>query len=176
MIVVLMGVTGTGKTTVAHELVLLTGWLFAEGDDYHGEANRAKMHAGIPLTDEDRRPWLASLHAVLMGWHQQGRSGVLTCSALKQAYRETLSAGIPAEELKFVVLTAQKELIAERLAGRQGHYMNPALLDSQLATLEDPKDAIHVDATPAPHEIAISIMQKLKVSPSLAGQTEHAAV
>ena len=94
MIAVLMGVTATGKTTIARELVRRTGWEFAEGDDYHSVANVAKMKAGTPLTDEDRVPWLAALHEVLIGWQTEGKSGVLTCSALKQSYRDTRAQGI----------------------------------------------------------------------------------
>ena len=85
MIVVLMGVTASGKTTIGTKLAALEQWEYAEGDDYHSDANKAKMHAGIPLTDADRAPWLASLHEVLLGWHRSGTSGVLACSALRQA-------------------------------------------------------------------------------------------
>src|SRR5271168_4803722 len=92
MIVILMGVTGTGKTTIGTLLSQRTGWQYAEGDNYHSEANKAKMHAGIPLTDEDRAPWLAVLHELLHGWYQKGESGILACSALKQSYRDTLIA------------------------------------------------------------------------------------
>src|SRR5271170_6372884 len=95
MIVILMGVSGSGKSTIAEELVALTSWKYAEGDDYHSEANRRKMHAGIPLTDEDRIPWLASLHEVILGWLRTGDSGVLTCSALKQWYRDLLVKDLP---------------------------------------------------------------------------------
>ena len=93
MILIVMGVSGSGKTTLAKTLAKLTGWQFAEGDDYHSEANRQKMHSGIPLTDEDRAPWLATLHELILQWHQRGENGILTCSALKQAYRETLTDG-----------------------------------------------------------------------------------
>jgi gluconokinase len=152
MIVILMGVTGTGKTTIGKLLSSKTGWQFAEGDDYHSEANKAKMHAGIPLDDEDRAPWLASLHELLLRWFQKGESGILACSALKQAYRDTLSAGIAAEAYRFVLLQVSREIIAERLAHRPDHYMNPALLDSQFATLEVPPDALAVSAEGTPEE------------------------
>jgi gluconokinase len=161
MIVILMGVTGSGKTTVAQQLQKLTGWEYAEGDDYHSEANRKKMAAGIPLTDEDRAPWLASLHQVLLGWFERGKSGILTCSALKQAYRDTLVGGLPAEAWRFVLLQVPKEELARRLAHRHGHYMNPGLLDSQLQTLEEPRDAIRVDGTGAADEIARRILGQL---------------
>ncbi|MBW4026783.1 MAG: gluconokinase [Acidobacteria bacterium] len=164
MIVILMGVTGTGKTTIANELIAATGWKLAEGDDYHSEANRAKMKAAIPLNDADRAPWLETLHQVLLGWQQQGESGVLTCSALKQTYRDTLSSGLASGSYQFVVLEAPKALIAERLAKRHHEYMNPALLDSQLATLENPKDALHVSVEGTPVEIAQKILDELKVT------------
>jgi gluconokinase len=161
MIAILMGVTASGKTTIARELQKLTGWEYAEGDDYHSAANREKMHAGIPLNDEDRAPWLASLHDVLRGWYEQGRSGILTCSALKQAYRDILAGGLPAEAVRFVLLEVPKEELARRLANRQGHYMNPKLLDSQLKTLEEPRDAVRVDATGPEEKIARKVWSAL---------------
>lgn len=158
MILVLMGVTASGKTTIGTRLAAAEGWEYAEGDDYHSEANKAKMHAGIPLTDSDRAPWLASLHDVLMGWYRSGKSGVMACSALKQAYRDKLAAGIPAAELRFVLLEVPKSVLAERLAERKNHYMSPALLDSQIATLETPGDAIRVNGTRAPEEIVRKVL------------------
>jgi gluconokinase len=146
MIVVVMGVSGSGKSTLAARLVERTGWAFAEGDDYHSEANRAKMAGGTPLTDEDRLPWLDALHAVLAGWKAAGESGILTCSALKQSYRERLLGGV--EEARVVWLDPPRTLLEERLATRTGHYMNPRLLDSQLATLEAPagEQVLHLTA------------------------------
>jgi gluconokinase len=144
VIVILMGVTASGKTTIGRKLAATLGWQYAEGDDYHSEANKQKMHQGIPLTDEDRAPWLASLHDLLMGWYRSGASGVLACSALKQSYRDVLSAGIPKTDLRFVLLQVHRTVLEHRLAERRNHYMSPALLDSQLATLELPKDAIRV--------------------------------
>src|SRR5271155_6270505 len=111
MIVILMGVTGTGKTTIGTLLSQRTGWPYAEGDDYHSEANKAKMHAGIPLTDEDRAPWLAALHEVLYGWYQEHGSGILACSALKQSYRDTLTDGIPHDAYRFVLLKVSHDHI-----------------------------------------------------------------
>jgi gluconokinase len=167
MIAILMGVTASGKTTVAQELQKLTGWVYAEGDDYHSEANRQKMHAGIPLTDEDRAPWLASLHKVLTGWYNSGQSGILTCSALKQSYRDALIAGLPHQAWRFILLQVPVEELKRRLAERTGHYMNPALLESQISTLEEPKDAIRVDATGAQQEIAKRVLNQLQAAQSV---------
>ena len=162
MIVVLMGVTASGKTTIGTKLAALEQWEYAEGDDYHSDANRAKMHAGIPLTDADRAPWLASLHEVLLGWHRNGTSGVLACSALRQAYRDELSAGIPGAELRFVLLEVPRAVLEQRMAERKGHYMSPALLDSQIATLEMPRDAIRVAGDLPPDEVVQKIMTALR--------------
>jgi gluconokinase len=161
MIVIVMGVTGTGKTTIGRGLSERTGWQFAEGDDYHSEANKQKMHAGIPLTDEDRGPWLAALHELLDGWFQRRESGILACSALKQSYRETLITGIPHDAYRFVMLQVSREHIAERLAHRIDHYMNPALLDSQFATLEAPSDALVVSDEGTPEETIGLILKGL---------------
>ena len=158
MIVVLMGVTASGKTTIGRKLAAKLGWEYAEGDDYHSEANKQKMHQGIPLTDEDRAPWLVSLHDVLMGWYRSGKSGVLACSALKQTYRDALSAGIPKEALRFVLLEVPRPILERRLAERRNHYMSPALLDSQIGTLELPKDAIRVRGDLPPDEVVHQII------------------
>jgi gluconokinase len=162
MIAILMGVTSSGKSTIAHELVALTGWKFAEGDDYHSEANRQKMHAGIPLTDEDRIPWLASLHEVILGWFRNGDSGVLTCSALKQSYRDQLVKDLPHDACRFVLLDVPIEVLRERISHRPGHFMNPALLDSQIATLELPQDALRIDATEGAAAVARKIFTQLQ--------------
>jgi gluconokinase len=164
MIVIVMGVSGSGKTTAAKALQRLTGWQFAEGDDYHSEANRKKMHAGIPLTDEDRAPWLASLHDLIRGWYERGESGILTCSALKQTYRDTLAAGLPHEAYRFVLMDAPKELIAERMRARTEHYMPAALLESQLATLEAPTDALRISALQPPAAAAKQILEALGIT------------
>jgi gluconokinase len=151
-IVIVMGVSGSGKSFLAKRLAAATGWPFAEGDDYHSEANKAKMHAGTPLTDADRAPWLASLHEVLLNWHQQGTSGILTCSALKTSYREQLTGGIP--EARFLWLDPPRAVLEQRLKNRPGHFMPATLLDSQLATLEAPADALRLDGTqPVEQEI-----------------------
>lgn len=166
MIAVIMGVTATGKSTIAQALAARTGWMFAEGDEYHSPANVAKLKAGVPLNDTDRAPWLAALHDVLLGWQAHGQSGVMTCSALKEAYRVTLSEGMDKAEFRFVLLEVPKEVLIERLKHRPGHFMNPALLDSQLATLEVPFDAMRVDANqPTPATVDV-ILQQLDLTDS----------
>ena len=162
MIAILMGVTGCGKTTVANAMVARTGWQFAEGDDYHSDANKAKMAAGIPLTDEDREPWLHTLHAVLVGWQRAGECGVMTCSALKQSYRDLLVEGMPGGVVSFVLLEVPLEVLKDRLAHRHHEFMNPSLLESQLQTLEEPKDAIRINADRPAVEVAQELVAKLR--------------
>jgi gluconokinase len=161
MIVILIGVTASGKSTIAAELVRLTGWDYAEADDYHSAANKKKMHAGIPLTDEDRAPWLASLHDVIAAWFHNRENGVMTCSALKQSYRDALTNGIPAEAYRFVMLEVPVTVLEARIKSRPGHFMNPDLLQSQLDTLEFPQDALRVDATEPPSAVAQNILKQL---------------
>jgi len=139
VIVIVMGVSGSGKSYHASRLAAATGWPFAEGDDYHSAANKAKMAAGIPLTDADRAPWLDTLHKVMLGWQRDGISGILTCSALKAEYRQHLTDGIP--NARFVWLDPPRAILAGRIAHRHGHYMPPSLLDSQIATLEPPTES-----------------------------------
>lgn len=139
MQLIVMGVSGAGKSTLAALVAQKLGWEMAEGDDYHSAANKAKMAAGTALNDEDRKPWLDELHAVLADWQASGVNGVLTCSALKETYRARLAEGL--SEARFVWLDPPRAALEERLAHRSGHYMNPALLDSQLETLEAPTGA-----------------------------------
>lgn len=160
VIVIVMGVSGSGKSTLASKLAEATGWPFAEGDDYHSAANKAKMAAGIPLTDADRGPWLDALHEVLMGWHTRGKSGILTCSALKVAYREHLTAGLP--EARLVWLDPPRAVLAERMAHRPGHYMPPSLLESQLATLEPPTGALRLDGSQPVAQAVQTVLAWLK--------------
>jgi gluconokinase len=133
-IVVVMGVAGSGKTTVAKGLAVSMHWLFAEGDAFHPEANVAKMHSGVPLTDEDRWPWLRLLGEWMSEQEAAGNSAVVTCSALRRAYRDLLREGRPA--VRFLHVTLPEVAIADRLEHRTDHYMPPSLLPSQLATLE----------------------------------------
>jgi gluconokinase len=159
MIVVLMGVSGSGKTTIGTLLAQRTGAVFADADDYHPLSNKQKMAAGQPLNDDDRQPWLEELNRLMRGWYAEGHGGVLACSALKARYRDTLAAGMPEGAVHFVLLDGSRELIAKRLAARQHEYMNPALLDSQLKTLEPPTDAFTIVNDRAPDVIADEILK-----------------
>jgi gluconokinase len=147
--IVVMGVSGSGKTSAARELTRQLGWEYIEGDDLHPEANVAKMAAGHPLDDEDRWPWLRRIADVIGEHEAAGTSLVLTCSALKRSYRDLLRDGHPS--VWFAHMQVSQQVLADRLAQRKGHYMPPSLLDSQLATLEplaedEPGDVIAGDA------------------------------
>jgi gluconokinase len=161
MVIIVMGVTGSGKTTVGQRLAETLGWRFHDADDFHPPANKAKMHAGIPLTDEDRWPWLRALRAEIEKALADEAGAVVTCSALKRAYRDVLSGGLP--HVRYVHLTGDPEVLAARLAGRRGHFMNPALLDSQIATLEAPADAIAVDVALTPDQQVAVIRRALSL-------------
>jgi carbohydrate kinase (thermoresistant glucokinase family) len=160
-VLVIMGVSGSGKSTVGAMLAGRLGWDFAEGDDLHPPENVAKMRSGHPLTDEDRQPWLERVAAWIREHTEAGRPGVITCSALKRRYREVLrgregAAGAGVEDggdVVFVYLRGSGEHIAARLAVRHGHFMPPSLLDSQLADLEEPgpdEPAVRIDIGESP--------------------------
>jgi len=145
LLYVVMGVSGSGKSTVARMLARATGGQWLDADDFHPAPNRAKMGAGIPLTDEDRQPWLDRLNAELRAAAAQSRPVFLACSALKQKYRDRLAAGLP--QVRFVYLKGSRELIGSRLALRKQHFMPASLMDSQFADLEEPVDAIVLDVS-----------------------------
>jgi len=156
-----MGVTGCGKTTVGALLAKDCGWAFYDADDFHPPENVAKMKKGEPLCDADRWPWLERLNRLLLEQERQGKSLALACSALKQAYRDRLTRGCAAA--RFVLLDSERETIGARLAARRGHYMNPALLDSQFAILERPQDALRLDAAASPAALVREIRNALGV-------------
>ena len=160
--IVVMGVSGSGKSTVAATLVDRLGWQFAEGDDFHPPANVEKMRAGHPLDDEDRWPWLQSL-ADWIGEHERaGRSVIVTCSALKRSYRDLLRRGHPS--IWFAHVTADPALIRDRVQHRTGHYMPASLLDSQLATLEpleDDEPGEPVSGAGPPESVAAELLAAL---------------
>jgi gluconokinase len=162
MIVVLMGVSGVGKTTIGKLLAARTGWRFEDGDDYHSEENRRKMAAGIPLTDSDRRPWLHALHERILHYCQHGENAIFACSALKQQYRELLTDGFAQDEIRFVYLHAPATMIKERMKARHHPYMNPDLLDSQLATLEVPSGAWSIGVAGTPERAVEDILVRLR--------------
>jgi gluconokinase len=159
MIIVLMGVSGSGKTTVGEVLADQLGWAFHDADAYHPSANIEKMRRGIPLDDNDRRPWLRALAELIDRSHDGGDDIVLACSALKHSYQEYLKHDLA--DVRYVCLCGPEELIAERLAARKGHFMNPELLESQLELLEPPDDAIRVDISGTPEQIAGEIRERL---------------
>jgi gluconokinase len=160
MVVVLMGVSGSGKTTVGKILAEELDWSLVEADDFHPAANVEKMRGGTPLSDADRRPWLDALRQRIAAACSGGANVVFYCSALKHAYQDYLERDDPAC-VHYVYLHGSEELIRRRLAARTGHFMNPKLLHSQFETLEPPADALRVDVTPPPEAIAAEIRRKL---------------
>ena len=166
--IVVMGVSGSGKSTVAATLVDRLGWEFAEGDDFHPPANVEKMRAGHPLDDEDRWPWLRSLAAWIGEHERAGRSVVVTCSALKRSYRDLLRDGHPS--VWFAHVTATPELIRERVEHRTGHYMPSSLLDSQLATLEplgDDEPGARISGAGPPTSVTTELLAALEAERDL---------
>jgi gluconokinase len=162
VIMIVFGVSGAGKTTIGKLLAKDLGWRFLEADDFHPRANIEKMRRGIPLTDEDRWPWLDSLREQIMGSLSTKEDAVLACSALKRAYRERLRVS---GEVKFIFLRGEYSLIAEQLRQRRGHFMNPELLRSQFADLEEPgsgEDVLTVDAGRTPQELVEEIKTTLR--------------
>lgn len=163
MIVVVMGVSGCGKTTVSALLAATLGWRYREGDDLHPPENVEKMRGGTPLTDADRLPWLHKIAAEIGGWQARGEEGVLTCSALKRAYRDIIIGD--RSEVALVYLKGSHDLIARRMAARHEHFMPTALLASQFATLQEPTSderPIVIDVDGSPGEIADRIVRELQ--------------
>ena len=160
MFVIVMGVSGSGKTTIGKAIAEQLGCRFYDGDDFHTPAIVAKMVAGIPLTDEDRAGWLAALAALIQRCLQQGESGVIACSALKEKYSQALC--VDAGQVKFVYLKGSYEVILGRMQNRQAHYMKPAMLQSQFETLEEPQGVLTVDVTLSPDVIVRNIMEYLQ--------------
>ena len=158
MFVIVMGVSGCGKTTVGKLLAKKMGCPFYDGDDFHPAANIAKMSQGIPLNDDDRAGWLAALADLIRATLQKGESGVLACSALKQKYRDKLR--VDDQQVKFVYLKGSYDLIKARMEARPGHYMKPGMLDSQFAALEEPADAVTLTIENSPKKI---VEQALKL-------------
>jgi gluconokinase/shikimate kinase len=164
-VLVLMGVSGSGKSTVAGVLQGRLGWDLEEGDDLHPPANIAKMAHGHPLDDSDRLPWLERVAAWIAEHARSGRPGIITCSALKRSYRDVLRAADP-DGVVFVYLHGTREQIATRLAARHGHFMPAALLDSQFAALEEPaadENALYVEIGGTPSEQAASVVARLRL-------------
>ncbi|MGB7281698.1 MAG: gluconokinase [Candidatus Acidiferrum sp.] len=158
MIVIVMGTTGSGKTTIGSSLAERLVWQFADADDFHPPANVEKMKHGIPLTDADRMPWLATLRDKIIEWNATHRNVILACSALKQSYRDELRVS---PNVRFVYLKGSYELFSQRVLARKGHFAKQDLLVSQFADLEEPADAITVDARKSPEEMVGEISQRL---------------
>ena len=155
MIVLVMGVSGSGKTTIGERVAQRLGWRYIEGDDYHPRKNVEKMAAGVPLDDADREPWLKTLNAVL----RKEEDAVIGCSALKERYRATLFEGV--RDYRIAYLHGSRELLARRVAARRHRYMPASLLDSQLAALEPPREAIAVDVSAGVDECVEAIVREV---------------
>jgi gluconokinase len=160
MIIVVMGVSGSGKTTIGKLLATRLGWRFAEGDDFHPPANVEKMRRGEGLDDADRMPWLAAIDAAMRRWSLDGEDVVLACSALKRSYRVQIDCG---PDTRLVYLKASYSELYRRLKERKGHFADERLLASQFAILEEPDNALTVDATRPPDEIVEEICRELQL-------------
>lgn len=160
MILILMGPSGCGKTTIGRRLAQHLGWAFLDGDDYHPAANVAKMHNGVPLDDDDRRPWLRALRREIEARLRTGQSAVIACSALRQSYRDLL--GVDQQTVRTVYLRGSFELLQRRLNNRRGHFMPPELLRSQLDTLEEPDGGLSVDIDADPETIVTRIVATMQ--------------
>lgn len=162
MILILFGVSGAGKTTIGQMLSARLGWCFEDADDFHSEVNKQKMHSGVPLSDGDRLPWLQALNRRMLELAHSGQNVVLACSALRQKYRDRLIAGLSVKEVRFALLEAPREVLQERIRQRNHPYMNPGLLDSQLATLEVPSDIWRMSVLGTTEEAVDQLLGYLK--------------
>jgi gluconokinase len=161
VIVIIMGPTGAGKTTVGKLLAEQLKWEFADADNFHPPANIEKMSHGIPLNDADRAPWLAAMRKAIVEWIAAGKNVVLACSALKRAYRDELC---PSPEVKITYLKGTYALFAERIRQRHGHFAGEQILAGQFADLEEPDDAITINAAKSPEEIVAEIRKRLALT------------
>ena len=159
MVIILMGVSGCGKTTVGKRLSQKVGLPFYDADDFHPPENVEKMKSGQPLNDDDRQPWLEILSDRISEWNRSG-GAILACSALKRSYRTILQS--KSKDVQFVYLKGDRDLILDRMKKRIGHYMPPKLLDSQFNALEEPENAITVSSEPSPEEVVERIVSRLK--------------
>ena len=162
VVLVFMGVSGSGKTTVGSLFAKKTGAAFYEGDEFHPPGNIDKMRRGVPLTDDDRAKWLQTLRSIITRSLEKGTFTVIACSALKAAYRDLLQGGD--SRVRFVFLTGSRAVLEERLKNRRNHFMPASLLDSQLATLEPPADALTFSCEKSPEEIATALIQALGIN------------
>jgi len=162
MMIIVCGVSGTGKSTIGSSLAERLDLPFFDADDFHSEANIEKLTDGLPLDDDDRAPWLGLLASNIAKWAAQN-GAVLACSALKESYRQVLASKCR-EPIQWVTLIGSEELLIARLAARKGHFFNPRLLSSQLDILEVPKYGLQVDITPPPEEIVAAILPALPIS------------
>jgi gluconokinase len=158
VVILLMGVSGAGKSTVGKLLASQMGWVFADADEYHSTQNIEKVRSGIPLTDADRAPWLETLRKLISGWISIQKNAVLACSALRREYRAILQIG---PEVKIVYLKGSPELLRHRLRERHGHFMTEQMLASQLAALEEPSSAVTEDVDQNPEAIVAEIRTRL---------------
>jgi len=158
LVVLVMGVEGSGKTSVGQLLAQTLGWRFVDADDFHSASNKEKMSRGVPLDDADRGPWLCAIHDFVVDQTRKGRNVVLACSALKQSYRQQLQQGM---EMKIVFLKGSFDLFYSRLQKRQAHFARETLLASQFASLEEPTDAVTIDASLPEAEIVKQIKSTL---------------
>ena len=169
MVILIMGTTGAGKTTVGELLAAKLGWTFLDADNFHPAANIEKMKHGIPLTDADRAPWLENIHDELLRLTSAGNNAVLACSALKQSYRDTLSASLP---LRVVYLRGTYEQMRQHILARHGHFAGESILAGQFADLQEPKDALTLDVSRAPQDLVAEVVKGLGLSKFSVRETE----